>query len=100
MQKLELIRKKIRPQQRINREGKVYGKLTVIRRLEGKNYWECKCECGKLLDVAGQRLSSGEKSHCGCIKISQRSFQPNHNHPLIDEYLTHYRYPQMEIVVL
>ena len=54
--------------------GKKFGKLTVIkvsdkRSPEGKRYfWDCICDCGKLITVSGGHLKSGHTSSCGCIR--------------------------------
>ena len=52
--------------------GKKFGKLTVLslskktdssRRL----YWNCKCDCGSEITVAGAFLRSGNTQSCGCL---------------------------------
>ena len=57
--------------------GKIFGKLTVIRRDEDyvspKGYiainWLCKCECGQFTVVRGCNLKSGATKSCGCERI-------------------------------
>jgi len=55
----------------IDKTGKKYGKLTVIRRAEnapgGIARWECLCECGKTTIVRGGNLSCGAVKSCGCL---------------------------------
>lgn len=50
--------------------GQVFGKLTVVARIEnnrGKQArWECVCECGKTTSVLGQHLRKGATKSCGC----------------------------------
>jgi AP2 domain len=51
--------------------GKVYGKLTVLRKSEkypkGHTQWFCKCECGNTCNVQGRFLREGSTKSCGCI---------------------------------
>lgn len=50
--------------------GNTYGKLSVLKRSENRQYgyitWTCICACGNTCDVAGIRLRSGEVTSCGC----------------------------------
>jgi len=49
--------------------GQVFGKLKAIRFAfikDNKVYWECLCECGKITNVCGIYLSSGNNKSCGC----------------------------------
>lgn len=48
--------------------GDVFGKLTVIEKTDGKNCWKCKCECGNITFASGNRLRSGMKRSCGCLR--------------------------------
>ncbi len=56
----------------LNREGKVYGRLTVIshagKDIRGLHLWECECSCGNIKIVVGQNLSSNKSKSCGCLK--------------------------------
>lgn len=56
----------------IDLTGKQFGKLTVIQKAKEKKYnsvaWECKCECGNLIIVAGHSLKRGSTQSCGCLK--------------------------------
>lgn len=58
------------------KEGTVFNKLTVVKRLpteKKKNIkYLCKCECGNFKSVTGSNLFSGTKS-CGCLFKSLRS---------------------------
>ena len=56
----------------INEIGKIYGKLTVVEKVEtpkGKigAYWKCKCECGNAVIVKGDYLRNGDTQSCGCL---------------------------------
>lgn len=51
--------------------GKKYGKLLVIRdvgRKRGEILWECKCDCGNIVNVIGSNLRKGSTRSCGCLK--------------------------------
>lgn len=53
--------------------GRVFGKLTVIKRMEnskGNNNrrWLCKCTCGEKKIATTTYLKNGKTSHCGCSK--------------------------------
>jgi hypothetical protein len=53
--------------------GKVFGKLTVIGCEEHSNkkrhiMWNCVCECGAEVIIAGTELRSGQLS-CGCLRL-------------------------------
>lgn len=50
--------------------GKVFGKLMALYRIKekNKNYWVCKCSCGKLTRVATSDLNNGHTQSCGCLR--------------------------------
>ena len=57
----------------IDLTGKKFGRLTVIsksykRDKSGNVYWNCKCDCGKEVEVRGRNLKDGHTKSCGCIK--------------------------------
>lgn len=54
-----------------------FGRLFVLWRAGSVKYgktpsshslWECKCDCGKIIKVAGRYLRAGTKKSCGCLK--------------------------------
>jgi hypothetical protein len=51
-------------------EGKQFGKLTVIRKIDKRrdNYqmWECRCACGNIFETDTRRLVRGIDTSCGC----------------------------------
>lgn len=54
--------------------GKVFGKLTVIGCKEHSNkkrhiMWNCVCECGAEVVVAGSDLRLGHTQSCGCLRL-------------------------------
>lgn len=56
----------------IDMVGRIYDRLTVIKLIEkGSNYtlWECECECGKIVEVRGGDLRSGNTQSCGCLHL-------------------------------
>lgn len=65
--------------------GRVFGRLTVIRRVDyiqkrGARY-VCGCECGNLTDVAGVELRKGRVRSCGCLSrqlLVERSTKHGH----------------------
>lgn len=66
----------------------VFGKLTVLA-LKGVHrrnaYWECRCECGNLVDVKGESIRSGHTASCGCLQKEWASKPKTHGltkHPL------------------
>lgn len=57
--------------------GKRYGKLTVLRQLpsvkiKGKHknifrsFWECRCDCGNIVERLGRDLRRAKNPSCGC----------------------------------
>lgn len=65
----------------INRIGKKYGKLTVIRRVPNRRIneatWMCRCDCGAELKVTSNNLGRSSKS-CGCSR-RKRPFEWMYN---------------------
>lgn len=62
--------------------GKRFGRLTVIReggRKSGEVAWECLCDCGNIVTVAGYDLRSGNTKSCGCY-VHDRSVEANTKH--------------------
>ena len=52
--------------------GSQIGRLKVIefsgRSASGQSMWDCKCDCGNILTVAGGNLQSGHTTSCGCYR--------------------------------
>ena len=51
--------------------GKVFGKLTVLKRVENKDnrpHFLCKCECLNEKVVSSKNLKSGHTTSCGCFR--------------------------------
>lgn len=55
----------------IDLTGKQFGRLTVIGQ-NGKRHghimWQCRCTCGKEVEVNGQDLRKGLVKSCGCLR--------------------------------
>lgn len=55
----------------IDETGNKYFRLTIINFAYIKNncaYWNCECECGNKIVVAGNHLRSGHTTSCGCVQ--------------------------------
>lgn len=52
--------------------GRKVNHLTVIGLAHGPRpglYWQCKCECGKVVVVYGTNIRSSHTKSCGCINL-------------------------------
>lgn len=69
---------------RIDLSGNKYGRLTVLsfsgQKLSDKgnrcSMWNCVCDCGNTVDVAGSSLKNGTSKSCGCLQkelVSERA---------------------------
>ena len=58
----------------IDLSGKRFGYLTVLKladnQLHSDIYWTVRCDCGKIKDIAGNSMKSGNTISCGCKKRS------------------------------
>jgi hypothetical protein len=58
----------------LNLIGRVFGRLTVIERVEKPtwsesiSWWHCRCDCGGAVDVRGHDLKAGYTNSCGCLR--------------------------------
>lgn len=56
-------------------EGQKFGRLLVLEEIpERRNkqiYWKCQCDCGKICEVNGALLKSGNTQSCGCLHKEQ-----------------------------
>ena len=51
--------------------GRVYGRLTVLERVENRNslvMWKCRCSCGEITIASSHDLTIGLKKSCGCLR--------------------------------
>lgn len=55
----------------VDRTGKVFGRLTVVKYLgkgeDSKHLYECYCSCGKTVVKSSNSLSPGGAKSCGCL---------------------------------
>lgn len=63
--------------------GQVYGRLTVVRQVEGRlrgsTLWECSCECGGKKITSSNALRTGHAKSCGCLNLdSQKATHTKH----------------------
>lgn len=61
----------------VNLEGERFGRLLVIKKTKKRDksggiYWECKCDCGNLVDVVSRSLRFGNTKSCGCWRTESR----------------------------
>jgi hypothetical protein len=50
--------------------GLGFGRWRVLgfaRRINGKRYWQCRCECGEIREVYHSTLTKGKSRSCGCL---------------------------------
>lgn len=77
----------------IDLTGKKLGYLLVIKRLPVKNrrtYWECKCECGKIITKRFDNVRVHSDASCGCIgKLKSILAATKHNDCNTTEYNTY-----------
>lgn len=61
--------------------GEKFNRLYVIKRIENKKFpsgqtqtqYECKCDCGKIINVTRRNLLSGNTKSCGCLALEMRT---------------------------
>lgn len=57
----------------IDLTGQRFGMLTVLHRSKQPHpcvYWTCRCDCGRIVEVAGNNLKRGHNVSCGCRRVS------------------------------
>lgn len=59
----------------IDETGKRYGRLTILSfshfEQEGKGrrpFWNCQCDCGKIVKKRSKTMKNGDSLSCGCIR--------------------------------
>ena len=77
----------------IDLTGKVFGRLTVIKRADCetrklKPRWICRCSCGRITEVTGERLRRGQTKSCGCLQREHKNWK---DHKLTPDELTLHR---------
>lgn len=55
--------------------GQTWGLLTFLEPLRAddrrRTVWSARCACGKAVEVAGARVTSGHVSSCGCLAVNR-----------------------------
>lgn len=71
----------------IDLTGNKYNRLTVLSRYgysaDRRITWKCKCDCGKIVIVAGKHLKNGSVKSCGCLNkelIAKRNYVHGKRH--------------------
>jgi hypothetical protein len=76
----------------INLEGKMIGRLQILKNTEKRNkriYWECICTCGNVLFIDGTKIRNGETKSCGCLRIeTTKKRVTTHGHTHTKTYTT------------
>ncbi len=72
-------------------EGVPFGRLTPLGIVERDShprlYWLCRCVCGNFIKVAGDSLTTGNTSSCGCLRVEMTSERfTTHNMSYSPEY--------------
>ena len=61
----------------IDLSGQTFGKLTVIRQIGITKFksalWECRCDCGHVINVNSNALRTGHTKSCGCARADSTS---------------------------
>ena len=69
----------------IDLSGQTFGQLTVLDRAgrddTGKTLWRCRCECGRIANVTGLNLRTGNTKSCGCLKRRTGEANPKFKAP-------------------
>lgn len=62
----------IRPSAAKDISNMVFGRLTAIKPLHNNKYqnvvWQCKCECGNIVEHTASALLGGHVKSCGCLQ--------------------------------
>lgn len=76
----------------INLIGQVFGRLTVIKRVENANdghaRWLCQCSCGNMVIVSSNVLKKGNTKSCGCLnrEVASKKAKNNYNNLLNQKF--------------
>ena len=70
--------------------GQKFGRLSVSRvtpKRDGNNVvFECQCDCGNTVFVAGDKLKKGNNKSCGCLKVDRLYRHGLARHPLYNTW--------------
>jgi len=75
--------KRAKAEKRYSLVNQKFGRLLVLWKSKTRTgrsmVWDCRCDCGKVIPVAGTSLRTGETKSCGCLNQDA--------HSLLDKYL-------------
>lgn len=75
-----------------NISGEQFGRWFVVSfagKHDGVNYWNCKCECGTIREVANISLRHGTSHSCGCLSAETNKIaRTTHGRCRTPEYTT------------
>jgi hypothetical protein len=59
--------------------GQRFGLLTALestgrRNKSGSYFWRCRCDCGNICEIPGDKLKGGETKSCGCLRKEAYKF--------------------------
>ncbi len=69
----------------IDLTGRRFGRLIALVYLN-RGKWRCRCDCGKIKEVAGPSLRRGLTSSCGCLHLEKVSKPHRHGRAKSKEY--------------
>ena len=79
--------------------GKIYGRLTVLKRVEnsqqGDAMWLCQCDCGNQTITKGSSLRNGATRSCGCYHM-ERTIESTTKHSMSGTRLYHIYYGMLD----
>lgn len=63
---------KAKAEKRYSLVNRKFGRLLVLWKSKNKTsrsmIWDCRCDCGKVIPVAGTKLRTGKVRSCGCLQ--------------------------------
>lgn len=59
--------------------GKKFGKLSVLAKTNnradgGSVVWQCKCDCGNIVEISSKKLVNGLAVSCGCYQKERQKY--------------------------
>jgi hypothetical protein len=69
----------------INLTGQKFNRLEIIGyagRPKSRTLWFCRCDCGKIVKVAGDNLKNANSKSCGCYDIELKKSRHTHRESL------------------
>jgi hypothetical protein len=67
-----------------DKTGQRFGKLVALRRVGNDCHrnavWECRCDCGRCVEIRSNSLASGRSKSCGCWSGARGKHNRKHGH--------------------